>query len=241
MSTLGMPGEGVAGAAALARRFGLDGLELRLHPGTGVHAGLDGDGRRRVLDLLGGIVPVCLAGYVRISAPGDDEAVIAGLRADLELARDLGASYVRVFPGGTDLAAAARRLAAVADEGPVVLVETHDALPTGAAVAELLAGAPSAAAIWDLLHPWRHGEAPAATLAALGGRTAYVQIKDAVSADDPAPVPLGTGSVPLAEARELLDGFGGWVSLEWERTWYPDAAPVEEIVPGALAWVEGTL
>ena len=32
-------------------------------------------------------------------------------------------------------------------------------------------------------------------------------------------------------------GYRGWVSLEWERTWYPQVAPVEEILPGAAAWV----
>ncbi|HVK26227.1 MAG TPA: TIM barrel protein [Actinokineospora sp.] len=237
LSTLGLPGASLAEAVALARRFGIEGLELRLHPDAGVHAGLDGARRSQVVRTLGSLVPVCLAGYVRISAPGADGPVVDALRADLDLARDLGARHVRVFPGGTDLDAAARRLAAVADHDVTVLVETHDALPTGIAVAELLAMAPRAGAIWDLLHPWRAGEDPADTLAALGDRIVCVQIKDAVSATDTTPVRLGTGAVPLKQARDLLHGFDGWVSLEWERTWYPHVEPVEEIIPGALSWV----
>jgi hypothetical protein len=45
--------------------------------------------------------------------------------------------------------------------------------------------------------------------------------------------------VPLEESGELLRaaGYGGWVSLEWERTWYPQVAPVAEILPGAAEWV----
>ncbi|WP_436497592.1 sugar phosphate isomerase/epimerase family protein [Actinokineospora sp. HUAS TT18] len=241
VSTLGLPGASLAEAVDLAHRFGIEGLELRLHPDTGVHAGLDGAERAQVVRTLGSLVPACLAGYVKISEPGDDEPVIEALRADLDLARDLGARHVRVFPGGTDLDAAARRLAAVADHEVTVLVETHDALPTGAGVAELLAMAPHADAVWDLLHPWRSGEDPEDTLKALGDRIECVQIKDAVSATDTTPVLLGTGGVPLAVARELLDGFDGWVSLEWERTWYPHVEPLAEVIPGALAWVAGTL
>ncbi|MFC9325535.1 sugar phosphate isomerase/epimerase family protein [Kitasatospora sp. NPDC057015] len=239
LSTLGTPGVPLSGSVDLARRFGLDGLELRLHPDTGVHAGLDAAERAAVVRTLGDLAPFCLSGYVRICEPGDDGPVIEALRADLRLARDLGADFVRVFPGGDDLAAGTRRLAAVADEGARVLVETHDSLPTGAAVAALLDRAPRAGAIWDLLHPWRHGEEPAETLRRLGDRIVCVQIKDAVSASDTTPVPLGTGAVPLSAARRLLDGFDGWVSLEWERTWYPGIPPVEEILPGALAWAAG--
>jgi sugar phosphate isomerase/epimerase len=123
-----------------------------------------------------------------------------------------------------------------------MLVETHDSHPTGAAVSEVLeqAAVPEATgAIWDLLHPWRSGEQPAETLEALRDHLAYVQIKDARSERDTTPVPLGAGRVPLTEAATLLRaaGYSGWVSLEWERTWYPQIPPVEEIIPGAVAWM----
>ncbi|MER5649262.1 TIM barrel protein [Streptosporangium sp. NPDC002524] len=320
-STLGMPGQGLREAVATALEYGCAGLELRLHPDTGVHAGLSPARRATVRAILAGspeghpaatgapgdhredtgpsggspegarssgsvrapgdggegapgdggerasvgggegapgaarpagggpsgtVRPEvsALAGYVRIAAPGPDEPVVRALRDDLTLAADLGAPAVRVFPGGDDVEAGARRLRAVADlcleSGVRVLVETHDAMPTGAAVGRLLdaAGVPGAAgALWDVLHPWRHGEEPAETLAALAGHLAYVQIKDAVSAADTTPVPMWAGGVPLDECGELLRGFGGWVSLEWERTWYPHVAPVEEILPGAREWV----
>ncbi|MGW2216638.1 sugar phosphate isomerase/epimerase family protein [Nonomuraea sp. NPDC001684] len=248
VSTLGMPGEGLERAAGIAVAHGCQGLELRLHPDTGVHAGLTARERRAVRERVerAGLEIAALAGYVGICEPGPDAPVADALLADLRLAADLGAPGVRVFPRGDDPAVGARRLRSVAGTaaalGVRVLVETHDRMPTGAAVAGLLAeaGRPEVTgALWDLLHPWRHGESPAATLAALGPSLAYVQVKDAVSAEDTTPVPMGTGSVPLEEAGDLLRaaGYAGWVSLEWERTWYPDVAPVEEILPGAVAWV----
>ncbi|GGS69572.1 sugar phosphate isomerase/epimerase family protein [Nonomuraea spiralis] len=248
VSTLGMPGEGLERAVAVAAAYGCQGLELRLHPDTGVHAGLTAPERRGVRERVerAGLEIAALAGYVGICEPGPDEPVTEALLADLRLAADLGAPGVRVFPRGDDPAVGAHRLRAVAGTaaalGVRVLVETHDRMATGAAVAGLLAeaGRPeSTGALWDLLHPWRHGEPPAGTLAALGPSLAYVQVKDAVSAEDTTPVPMGAGSVPLEEAGELLRaaGYAGWVSLEWERTWYPQVAPVEEILPGAVAWV----
>ncbi|WP_214107551.1 sugar phosphate isomerase/epimerase family protein [Acrocarpospora catenulata] len=245
VSTLGMPGEKLPAAIVVASGHGCDGLELRLHPDTGVHAGLSllerTAVRRAVSDADLSIAT--LAGYIRIAQTGRDTPVIEALQADLELAADLGAPAVRVFPGGDDIAAGARRLRAVADfcreRRLRVLVETHDALPTGAGVATLLDAAdrPEAAAIWDVLHPWRNGEPPTDTVKALGDHLAYVQIKDAASAANPTPRRLGSGAVPLEECGEQLRGFGGWVSLEWERTWYPQVEPVERVLPGAVAWV----
>ncbi|MEU9833439.1 sugar phosphate isomerase/epimerase [Streptosporangium sp. NPDC048047] len=253
VSTLGMPGAGLPEAIETAAAHGCAGLELRLHPDTGVHAGLPRRAERngppsgrpgvRAALAAAGLEISALAGYTGVCAPGDDGPVVEALAADLLLAADLGAPAVRVFPKGEDTAAGARRLRTVAVEarrlGVRVLVETHDALPTGAAVARLLeaAGEPEATgAIWDLLHPWRHGEDPAATLTALGDHLAYVQIKDA--APDLTPVPLGEGTVPLEEAGRLLRerGYDGWVSLEWERTWFPHIAPVETVIAGAASW-----
>ncbi|MFC5829079.1 sugar phosphate isomerase/epimerase family protein [Nonomuraea insulae] len=248
VSTLGMPGEGLDRAIEIAAGHGCQGLELRLHPDTGVHAGLSAAERASVRERVegAGLEIAALAGYVGVCEPGPDEPVVEALIADLRLAADLGAPGVRVFPRGGDPSVGARRLKAVSgtadDLGRRVLVETHDEMATGAAVAALLAeaGCPgTTGALWDLLHPWRHGEQPAESLAVLGPYLAYVQIKDAVSAQDTTPVPMWTGSVPLDEAGELLRaaGYDGWVSLEWERTWYPQVAPVEEVLPGAAEWV----
>ncbi|GLW99294.1 sugar phosphate isomerase/epimerase family protein [Microtetraspora sp. NBRC 16547] len=255
MSTLGLPGTGLAEACRIAVAAGCAGLELRAHPDTGVHVAMDARERAQAVNLLAeaGLAPLAVAGYTRIADAKPDDEVLERLRAEIVLAGDLGAPYLRVFPGGDrdegDDKRAVRRLRAVAAQamaaGVRLLIETHDSHPTGRDIRRLLAavGAPEVTgAVWDALHPWRHGEKPADTLAALADHLGYVQIKDAVSAEDTTPVPLGAGGVPLPEIRRLLldQGYDGWVSLEWERTWYPRVAPVETVLPAALAWTRGT-
>jgi sugar phosphate isomerase/epimerase len=247
VSTLGMPGQTLGAAIAIAVVAECAGLELRLHPDTGIYPGMAEDQRKQAREAIAEekLEIVALVGYARVAAPGPDTHVIAQLTAGLTLAHDLGSGGLRVFPGGTDVRAAARRIRAAVDDSPgtaTVFVETHDDMPTGAAVARLIdavALPERTAAIWDLLHPWRRGEPPRATLDALAGRLGYVQIKDAASAADPVPVPLGTGAVPLRETGALLRdaGYDGWASLEWERTWYPRVAPVTEVLPAARSWV----
>jgi sugar phosphate isomerase/epimerase len=247
VSTLGLPGQTLAESVAIAADAGCDGLELRLHPDTGVHLGLTAEEQMAARQLITArsLRVLALAGYAKVAAPGPDAPVVEEIVAGLRLAEAFGAAGLRVFPGGTDAAAAVRRVrAAVRDSpGPArILVETHDEMPTGRDVARVLdrLGEPRrTGAIWDLLHPWRHGEQPAQTLAALGDWLAYPQIKDAVSAADTTPVLLGTGSVPLDQAGALLRdaGYEGWVSLEWERTWYPQVPPVTDVLPGARHWI----
>jgi sugar phosphate isomerase/epimerase len=247
VSTLGLPGQTLAESVAIAADAGCAGLELRLHPDTGVHLGLSEEEQRSAREVITArsLRVLALAGYAKVAAPGPDAPVIAEMTAGLRLAGAFGATGLRVFPGGADTAAAVRRIRAAVRESPGparILVETHDELPTGRDVARLLETAAEperTGAIWDLLHPWRHGEQPARTLAALGNWLAYPQIKDAVSATDTTPVLLGAGSVPLDEAGALLRdaGYDGWVSLEWERTWYPQVPPVTDVLPGARQWI----
>ncbi|MDF5752657.1 sugar phosphate isomerase/epimerase family protein [Spongiactinospora sp. TRM90649] len=250
VSTLGMPGLGLDEVCRVAKNARCDGLELRAHPGTGVRAGMGHAALAKARGLLAwaGLTALSVAGYVKIAADAPDDEVLAALRADIGLAADLGARFLRVFPGGDgerDWEPAARRLRAVAplarETGVRVLIETHDSHPTGVAVRRILdaTGEPeTTGAIWDVLHTWRHGETPAATYAALHGHLGYVQIKDA--APDLTPVPLGEGDVPLTEVRAALaeGGYDGWISLEWERAWHPEVAPVEEILPAARAWAK---
>ncbi|MET7680031.1 sugar phosphate isomerase/epimerase family protein [Streptomyces sp. NPDC005423] len=101
-STLGVPGLPVADVVRLAAAHGYHGVELRAHPEEPVHAGLDSARRADVVAEFkaAGVEILGLAGYVRVAAPGDDDAVLGELRELLGLARDLGAPFVRVFPGG---------------------------------------------------------------------------------------------------------------------------------------------
>ncbi|MFF8383309.1 sugar phosphate isomerase/epimerase family protein [Streptomyces kanasensis] len=243
-STLGVPGMAVDDVVRLAGEAGYQGVELRAHPEEPVHPGLVAHERRDVVAAFaaGGVEVLGVAGYARVAAEGDDEEVYEELYRLLHLAADLGAPYVRVLPGGGEQpqdaadAVAARRLGAAAEVATEldvrILLENHDSHATGADVARVVAavGHPQVGAVWDVMHAWRAGEEPRRTHGLLAPYLGYVQVKDCPSVDDPTPVPLGAGALPLDACVGLLDR-DGWLCWEYERRWYPDAPPL----PGLLA------
>ncbi|WP_369036035.1 MULTISPECIES: sugar phosphate isomerase/epimerase family protein [Streptomyces] len=246
-STLGVPGLPLPDVLRLATAHGYHGVELRTHPEEPVHLGLTLAERADVAAEFkaSGVEILGLAGYVRVAAPGADEPVLADLRALLELARDLGAPFVRVFPGGgTEQspeeadAAAARRLGTAAeyaaDLGVRILLETHDSHRTGAAAIRVLGpvGHRQVGALWDVMHTWLGGEQPSESYAALAPHLGYVQVKDIASAEDTTPLALGAGVLPLSECVEVLSrhGWDGWLCWEYEKRWYEAAAPLEGLL-----------
>jgi len=237
-STLGCSGLPLRDVAALARDSGWTGLEVRAAPDEPVHTGLTPAQRSAAVADLDGVPVVCIASYVRVAAPGD--SAVADALAHAHLAADLGAQAVRVFPGALQAgpradALAVERLTAIAARLPgdvEIWLETHDSHPRGVDVARVLAavGHPRVRAIWDVLHPWRVGEALTVTAAALHPYLAHVQVKDVASPEERTPLPLGAGSVPLGDVLALLRrlGYDGWLSLEWEGKWHPAAGPLPE-------------
>ena len=175
-----------------------------------------------------------------------DKAVRERSRRDAEeaiiLAHRLEAATVRVFGGGIakgvtradavghlveNLAALANF---VADSGSdvVIVLETHDAFSTGSQVAEVLRQVdhPCVRALWDLHHPYRQGEAPAETFAALAPYVEQTHVKD--STPGGTYCLLGEGDIPILEMLRLLKsgqekggGYDGWINLEWEKRWNP--------------------
>ncbi|MGS2619940.1 sugar phosphate isomerase/epimerase family protein [Micromonospora sp. LZ34] len=248
-STLGCSGLPLSEVVALAQQTGWTGIEVRAANDEPVHIGLNPAQRAQARADLAGVTPICIASYVRVAAEGSDDACVADALAHARLAADLGISAVRVFAGapvpGRDADdAAVRRLAEIAaglPAGVAVWLETHDSHPRGADIARVLrrVGDRRVRAIWDVLHPWRCGEAPGETMEALRAHLAHVQVKDVASATERTPLPLGTGSVPLAAALNLLasDGYSGWLGLEWESKWHPGAVPLPEALHASLRWL----
>ncbi|MGV4885200.1 sugar phosphate isomerase/epimerase family protein [Streptomyces viridosporus] len=249
-STLGVPGLPLPDVLRLATEHGYHGVELRAHPEEPVHPRLTPTERADVAAGFeaAGVEVMGLAGYSRVAAPGDDEPVLAEIRALLDLARDLGAPSVRVFPGGAPEqgpeeadATAARRLGTAAeyaaDLGVRILLETHDSHRTAADAMRILGlvGHRQVGALWDVMHTWLGGEQPVESFAALSPHLGYVQVKDIASADDTTPLPLGAGVLPLADCVEVLSrhGWDGWLCWEYEKRWYADAAPLPALLsPG---------
>ena len=258
-STLGCPDADVDEVLALAGEHGATGVELRMHEGGIISASMDDAERGKVKTAFAeaGITILAVGSYVKICAPGKDIDVFRELEAALRLAADIGAKAVRVFPGaGLDSTSetdreeafeleenAVRRLTAA--EGPAamhgvqLLLETHDSHPRGVDAARILFPlGPQGAVrtIWDVLHPWKRGEEPEATVKALAGRIEYLQLKDArrgSTADAPILTLPGEGDIPLEKMLRLYGeqaptGVDPWVSLEWEKAWNPDLPELGE-------------
>lgn len=227
----------------LAAGAGFDGVELRAHPEEQVHPRIGLRERAAVRQQFAdaGVSILAVSGYARVAAAHDErgeEELAAELTELVVLASDMGAKFVRVFPGGGDRpvaeadAEAARHLAAVApfaaERDVRVLLETHDSHPRGADAARIVGpvGHRHIGALWDVLHPWLGGEAPADTFAALAPYLGFVQVKDVASAEDATPLALGAGTVPLADCIGALvrAQWDGWLCWEYEKRWYPRAA-----------------
>ncbi|GAA0474145.1 sugar phosphate isomerase/epimerase [Streptomyces stramineus] len=256
-STLGMPGRPLSEVVRLARTHGYDGVELRAHPEEPVHPGIGAAERAAAAGefAAAGVEILAVAGYAQVAAPEPDEVVLAELDALVRLAGDLGARYARVFPGGGDRpageadATAARRLGALAplaaDLGVHIVLETHDSHRRAQDAARILGpvGHPNVGAVWDVLHTWLGGEEPALTFPALAPHLGYVQVKDVASAEDVAPLPLGSGVLPLSECVRQLsrEGWDGWLCWEYEKRWHPQAADFGQLAGPGREYLLGLL
>ncbi|MFE3017456.1 sugar phosphate isomerase/epimerase family protein [Streptomyces sp. NPDC059256] len=253
-STLGVPGMPTADVAVLAADTGYQGVELRVAPDEPVHPGIEMPERAAVVKEFERakvqILAVC--GYTDLAAEADEAVALREIGELLWLARDLGAPYARVFPGGGDQdssiadATAARLLGAAAETaagaGVKLLLETHDSHPTGEDLSRVLGpvGHLHAGALWDVLHPWLAGEDPITTHGALAPFLGYVQVKDVASREDLTPIALGEGVVPLAECLATLTPQT-WLSWEYEKRWHPQAANLPGLLVAGREHLEGLL
>lgn len=161
-------------------------------------------------------------------------------RRFIDLARSLGAPYVRVFgnqyvPGvarNEMLAHIARGLRELGDyaqgKGVTVLIESHGDFTDSPSLEAILerADSPNVALLWDAHHTFVSGkEEPEATVARLGKYIRHTHLKDSVPAgNDRRYVLTGTGDVPVRRQVEALMkiGYRGFYSFEWEKRWHPE-------------------
>ena len=249
-STLGCPAWTIEQAGEAARRLGYEGVEIRLLDGEIIPADLDAAGRARVKKALAGLGIPSVGTSCRFTSPEPEERTKSRGDAEryLDLAAELGAESIRVFGGnlapgdsletGTGRIAESLNLLAPAAEraGVKIALETHDAMSAGQAVADVLAHVPSSwvGALWDSHHPYRMGESPERTYGLLEGRILSTHVKDARREGDKWQLlPLGEGEVPVREMLQTLrvNGWSGWVTVEWEKKWHPELADPEVAFP----------
>jgi sugar phosphate isomerase/epimerase len=198
-----------------------------------------------------GLEVVCISTGVRFTSldPEEFRKQQDLTKLNVDIAAGLGARFIRVFggpiPEDQDREETFKRIreglayAAQVGEsrGVRVLLETHDSFSTSRQICELLGDAniENLGFLWDLLHPYRHGETFAETFKALGPWIRHVHVKDSANfSEDGFDLTLvGEGSLPIGEAVELLQsgGYQGYLSLEWEKAWHPEIEDAEVAFP----------
>ncbi len=245
-SNLACPDWSLPEVVDAARRFGYEGVELRLVGGEVIDPDVLPPAKRAGIANLFAEARLPIIGVdssIRLTTP-DHDGVEQTIHSFLELAHDWKSDFIRVFGGAFpaglspqqafDTAAERLNRAAPAAErlGVAIVLETHDAFSSAANVAQVLRRVPSRSvgALWDTHHPHRVGETPAQILDLLGDRLLHVQVKDA-RRQEPGKdtwdlVLLGEGEVPVAETVKLLRqrGYAHWLAVEWEKKWHPEIA-----------------
>jgi sugar phosphate isomerase/epimerase len=253
-STLGCPSASVEEVCLLARRFGLNRIEIRSLEGRVDFPGLlarDVELLEKTIEILRrhAVQPLVIGSSFHLT--NSRAADIPALQAVCRVADALGANYVRVFGGGRERVPlsreeiqAAAALHRAAEEGCratearcQLLVETHGGLVTSEGIRKFLdlAGA-DVFLLWDSHHTWKlGGEAPEKTFPEIAARVRHIHCKDSrVVNGSPGAyeyVLPGQGEFPFGGLFKTLAGAGIPLSLEWEKQWHPELPDL----PDALA------
>ncbi len=252
-STLGSPALGLEETLALAARHGLAGVELRALGGTidlPTHfTATYGTPEALAARMAGQPMRIfSLDTSLHLAHPTAEER--EAFLKFLPWAEAIGVPRLRVFDGGkvgdaathqamAETVAWWRQLRAENHWQADLMVETHDALCTTASIRGFLALAPGTGILWDTHHTWKTGgEDPLVTWRAIAPHVVHMHVKDSVSIPGPKhPFSYrlpGDGEFPMAPLREVLRaGYHGPMSLEWERLWHPELAPVEDALVAA--------
>jgi sugar phosphate isomerase/epimerase len=169
----------------------------------------------------------------------------------IELAHQLRAPYVRVFPNqlvkGEErkttidrIITGLRELGDHAKGSDVtIIVESHGEFVTSPPLLEIIRGAdhPNVAFLWDAHHTCVAGEKPAETFRQLGRYVLHTHLKDSRPPKDDEKgrryVLTGSGEVPVKETVNALaaGGYRGYYGFEWEKKWHPEIEEPEVAIP----------
>ena len=173
-------------------------------------------------------------------------------RRFIDLAHELRAPYVRVFPNqfvpGEDKSTTFARIGDGLHElgeyarpaGVTIIVESHGEFRRAEDLIPILEGAKSknVAFLWDAHHTCVEGEKPADTFQQLGKYTRHTHLKDSVPIsgkpkEDRHYVLTGTGDIPVKETVRVLakNGYQGYYCFEWEKRWHPEIEEPEVAFP----------
>jgi sugar phosphate isomerase/epimerase len=246
--TFSCPKASLDEALAMVRRFGYDGLEVRIgsNHAHGVEPGCDAAAARAAA-AGAGVAFATVATSCRFADANEHDGMIADAIAAVDLAAGIGAPAVRVFGGAVPtsisrdqaIANVAAGLRSVGDEaakrGVTVVLETHDDWTHPDHVARVMeaAGSPAVAINWDPLHPLRQsGWTIDRQWERLRPWVRHVHVHDGLLRLDTLQLkPMGTGDIDHRPVIAHLKaaGYRGWVSLEWIHNDSPESHLPHEI------------
>ncbi|HEX2948562.1 MAG TPA: sugar phosphate isomerase/epimerase [Armatimonadota bacterium] len=255
-STLGCPEWTFDQILATAQELGYEGIEFRgllseieLDKTAEFMPGHIANTRKRLEDAE--ITPTCLSSSVQVVAAArddvDEHRAIATAETYIDMAKEVGAPFVRIFCGNppTDMDVSVAEDKAMSllrkmgdyaqDRNITVVVETHDAYTDSRKLGDLirLTNHPAVKILWDIHHPYRmSGESVVQTVEQIGRYVRYTHVKDSAmdkETEDFSYVLTGKGDVPIRETIHALHdlGYDGFLTLEWEKRWHPDLAAPE--------------
>jgi sugar phosphate isomerase/epimerase len=206
----------------------------------------------RTLELLKsrGMVTPCLNTSVTLVTPAAQrwQSMLEEMRRTAQLAEKLGTRFIRVFGGALTsgmsrqeaVQLAQRRLRQLVKMcgpfGCVPLMETHDQWATAQQMLELVHEFDPAevGVLWDVEHTHRSGENVEQTFSAMKRFVHHVHFKDSLWIEGKnSPRLLGEGDLPLKECCAALrgGGYAGWICLETEKRWHPEAPEPAVSIP----------
>lgn len=258
-STVACPDWTLEDVAAKAADLGYEGVELRtLGRGSGelsCDPALSDASRVAEIFADKGIKPICLSTSICMHHRKTDHAHRAKFEAfkALETAAEIGCDAIRIF--GNEVTPGESRRNTLKRIAEHTLELTDKAEDLGVQILFENSGSFAVAKEWwwtlDLIeHPmvgmlWNIANSVAAddadeggwvSVSTLNSRIRIAKIKDARIGQASGYLPLGEGTVGLPTFLRRLRGVGfdGYLSVEWDRLWMPDAlAPAEEFLPAA--------
>jgi sugar phosphate isomerase/epimerase len=238
------------GFAALELRGILDEMDL---PKCPEFIGTRLQGARQDLSAMGlKISDLGASAQMHEPDPGKRAKHMDEARRFIDLAHQLDAPYVRVFPNqfvpGEEKRVTFDRISSGLHElgeyakggGVTVIVESHGEFRRADDLTAIIDGAKSknVAFLWDAHHTCVEGEKPADTFKRLGKLTRHTHLKDSLPVagkpkDDRDYVLTGTGEIPVKETVRVLatHGYKGYYCFEWEKRWHPEIDEPEVAFP----------
>lgn len=238
-TTLSVQDKSLQQAVDIAKRYRLDGIELRGKEDAHISPESSAEYIKKAQDYLeqARLAIPCLTAYTKFAQPTmeREHEQVACIKTYLELAEQIGAQTVRTFMGAfpegyreaeihRNIVAGLNLAAEAAGNSSVkIVIETHDSMRSGAQLAPILEQvSPKVGVLLDIIHPWDLQEPIERTWDLIGNRIYHVHIKDVTATVPEGRVysRIGEGIIPVRQIVKYLlsRGYDGFFSLEWEKS-----------------------